>query len=98
MSQYLLLYLTILNRWIGDISETIANLDCCTHIFCVNCIKDWTNVTNQCPLCKKRIKKMITKSMDGTKLSETRVKHKEQVPEEEPAYEIIEGIQSLKIS
>lgn len=24
----------------------------CKHVFCFNCIKDWSQVTNLCPLCK----------------------------------------------
>jgi hypothetical protein len=41
-------------------------LDCCTHTFCVNCIMQWSNVTNLCPLCKKRFSTITKKQNEGS--------------------------------
>ena len=31
----------------------LARIECCAHIFCYECIKDWaTKGENSCPLCK----------------------------------------------
>jgi hypothetical protein len=31
-----------------------TTLDCCSHQFHENCIKKWSEMTNLCPLCKRR--------------------------------------------
>lgn len=29
-----------------------GKISCCNHIFCYECIFEWSKVTNSCPLCK----------------------------------------------
>jgi hypothetical protein len=41
-----------------------AELDCCTHTFCFECIDKWTKLTNLCPCCRKKVKKI--KHLEGT--------------------------------
>ncbi len=36
-----------------DGGDNIAVIDNCVHQFCYPCIKEWSKVTNLCPLCKK---------------------------------------------
>lgn len=37
----------------------MGKLDTCTHVFCFDCIKDWSGVTNECPLCKRRFNQIV---------------------------------------
>ena len=30
----------------------------CDHLYCFDCIKQWSEVTNQCPMCKKRFREI----------------------------------------
>jgi len=34
------------------ITKSLGKISC-IHLFCFDCIKDWSQVTNSCPLCKK---------------------------------------------
>ena len=46
--------------------QNLANLDCCCHKFCLECITKWVEeVENTCPLCKQSITKLTTKNADG---------------------------------
>lgn len=51
-------------------------------MFCFECIKDWSNVTNECPLCKVRFTE-IEKKKDGILIETVKVSFKKQVYEEE---------------
>ena len=59
-------------------------------MFCFDCIKDWADVTNECPYCKRRFheinKYSIGEGGSLTKLDSTKVKFKKQVYEEEVNY------------
>ena len=33
--------------------------DSCAHVFCFDCLVEWSNVTNICPLCKCQYKQVI---------------------------------------
>ena len=53
-------------------------LDSCEHRYCKPCITKWVkDVTNQCPLCKKKVHKMTSKDIIGKDVVE-RVKNKTQ--------------------
>jgi hypothetical protein len=39
-----------------EVGENILTLSC-THSFHTNCIRDWLNSHNNCPICKHEIKK-----------------------------------------
>eukprot|EP00899_Mesostigma_viride_P012065 jgi/Mesvir1/2085/Mv16618-RA.1 len=44
-------------------------LDCCRHWFCFDCVDEWSQVTNTCPLCKFRfrvIAKYPMRAPDGS--------------------------------
>ena len=58
-------------------------------MFCFECIRDWSNVTNECPLCKIRFNEIVKKK-DGVVLETVKVSFKKQVYEEEDYIE--EGI------
>ena len=49
----------------GGAKET--KLDCCQHTFCLDCIKKWLtmNHSQQCPQCRKPIKKITYKEEAG---------------------------------
>lgn len=32
-----------------------AKLDCCSHLFCYNCIKSWIAIKSTCPQCRRII-------------------------------------------
>lgn len=49
-----------LNSDIGDVGNEVGKLNDCIHTFCFDCIKDWSDVTNECPLCKRKFNE-ITK-------------------------------------
>jgi len=71
----------------GICMEDIANqglLDSCTHLFCIDCIKKWSESANTCPMCKKRFHKITEKQLtkDGKRKSVTiRVPHRDQRPD-----------------
>lgn len=33
--------------------------DSCQHVFCLECLVEWSNVTNICPLCKSQYKQVF---------------------------------------
>lgn len=33
-------------------ADKIATLDNCSHTFCMECIREWSAITNKCPLCQ----------------------------------------------
>lgn len=37
------------------------NEDCCSHTFCLSCIKRWAKTNNTCPLCRKEFNVLQTK-------------------------------------
>jgi hypothetical protein len=78
---------------LNKIEKDSARINCCNHIFCFDCIREWTDVANQCPLCKKRISR-IQKFSGGQKVNEVRIKFKEQ-EFQEPEFETIESKKSL---
>ena len=59
-----------------------AKINSCGHIFCFDCLFEWSKITNKCPLCKSEfnyIKKMSGKNF----LQKIKIKKKEQIIEEE---------------
>ena len=69
--------------------EREVRLDSCSHKYCGQCITQWVEeVENVCPLCKKKVTKIIAKDVLGRPL-ETEVKEKKQEQEEE---EELDGI------
>jgi len=66
---------------LSDITEDLAKLDSCLHIFCFTCIKDWADVTNECPLCKRRFSEINKYDTNGEKIDTTKVEFKQQVYE-----------------
>ena len=56
--------------------EYECELDSCDHKYCKPCIMKWVgDVTNQCPLCTKKVRKIITRDIIGRKVEE-KVKNK----------------------
>lgn len=37
---------------IEKITKSLGKI-ACVHLFCFDCIRDWSQITNSCPLCKK---------------------------------------------
>ena len=63
--------------------EVEARIDCCKHIYCFTCIKEWVETsTNCCPLCKAKVKKIFTRDTLGRDV-ETTVEEKNLNDEEE---------------
>ena len=66
--------------------ESLASIDGCDHHFCFECIAQWAEHENSCPLCKNRFAKIVRlqpskkrKVGDGEDTQDTkRVKHKDQ--------------------
>lgn len=49
--------------------QNLTKLNCCTHIFCFDCIENWvTQTENSCPLCKETVKKLISVDSEGVEL------------------------------
>lgn len=69
----------------------MGKINSCTHKFCFECIKDWSKVTNECPLCKSRFSEIAKCDKDGTILEEVKVTFKKQVYEYEEEPFIDEG-------
>ena len=45
------------------LKKDIYNKECCSSIFCKNCVKKWKQFTTKCPICKvelKQVKKKLT--------------------------------------
>ena len=40
----------------------VATIDCCCHDFCLNCISECVKTQHKCPLCRKKINKIIKKN------------------------------------
>ena len=39
-----------------------AHIDCCSHLFCYDCIKTWAGkFENKCPLCKQKLNEITYK-------------------------------------
>jgi hypothetical protein len=50
----------------GVQKENLTRLDGCAHIYCFECIENWTQQTeNSCPLCKEPIRQLIRKDSEG---------------------------------
>lgn len=47
----------------------------CGHIYCFNCISNWANQTNRCPLCKQKFN--VIKKIDGEKKDYIQVQDRE---------------------
>jgi len=75
---------------LSEINSIVAKLDCCSHVFCFDCIKEWSNVANECPLCKNRFRKITKWSKEGYKIGEARIRQRNQISEE-PEFEILES-------
>ena len=46
--------------------EKETRLDCCNHRYCGLCIMQWVETqSNSCPLCKKKVTKIISKDLLG---------------------------------
>ncbi|CAD8200931.1 unnamed protein product [Paramecium pentaurelia] len=41
--------------------ENQGILDSCSHSFCSDCIKKWSNIENTCPLCKQKFTQIESK-------------------------------------
>eukprot|EP00542_Grammatophora_oceanica_P019560 CAMPEP_0194039676 /NCGR_PEP_ID=MMETSP0009_2-20130614/11784_1 /TAXON_ID=210454 /ORGANISM="Grammatophora oceanica, Strain CCMP 410" /LENGTH=280 /DNA_ID=CAMNT_0038682589 /DNA_START=54 /DNA_END=896 /DNA_ORIENTATION=+ len=48
-----------------DDSDAVASIDSCSHRFCYDCIGNWADRENTCPLCKTRFTKITKLSRDG---------------------------------
>ena len=59
-----------------------AKLDTCEHEFCTNCIKHWSTLSSECPLCKLNFHNIIFYDEKNMK-KEKKVKRKKFKPEEE---------------
>jgi hypothetical protein len=35
------------------VASPVGRIDCCAHIFCLECITRWSKINNSCPLCKQ---------------------------------------------
>ena len=54
-----------------------SKVNTCGHIFCKECIDQWTEVSNSCPLCKKEFKKIIYYTEDNKIIKERKVRKKQ---------------------
>ena len=54
-----------------------SKVNTCGHIFCKDCIDQWTEVSNSCPLCKKEFKKIIYYTNDNKIIKERKVRKKQ---------------------
>jgi hypothetical protein len=67
----------------GDIEGECGKLDHCSHSFCFRCIKDWADVSNECPCCKTRFYELLHYQPGGMELIEkVKIKYKNLVYEE----------------
>lgn len=51
---------TLITKYKGEINEIEGYLSC-SHRFCFVCIKNWSQYTNSCPLCKNDFLSIIKK-------------------------------------
>lgn len=47
-----------------DSVKIAGGLDACPHIFCFDCILQWSKVTNKCPVCNQNFKQIIEKNIN----------------------------------
>lgn len=52
-----------------DTFDTRGKLDCCNHMYCVNCITTWSKTSNTCPQCKRRFKRIDSYNLEGNKIA-----------------------------
>ena len=64
-------------------NNNIAKLDTCEHEFCKNCIKHWSNLSSECPICKVNYHNIIYYDEKNNKTEEKKVKKKKFKPEKE---------------
>lgn len=50
----------------------------CKHFFCCQCIKDWAEVTNLCPLCKADFSEIEVKNKASSEVLTIKVQAKKQ--------------------
>ncbi|KRX04933.1 Zinc finger, FYVE/PHD-type [Pseudocohnilembus persalinus] len=50
----------------------------CNHKYCYQCIKDWADVTNQCPMCRTEFKIILKKDFLEQYQQDIKVKNKKQ--------------------
>eukprot|EP00818_Percolomonas_sp_WS_P003693 CAMPEP_0117441052 /NCGR_PEP_ID=MMETSP0759-20121206/3421_1 /TAXON_ID=63605 /ORGANISM="Percolomonas cosmopolitus, Strain WS" /LENGTH=449 /DNA_ID=CAMNT_0005232865 /DNA_START=169 /DNA_END=1518 /DNA_ORIENTATION=+ len=61
-----------------------TTLDACTHIFCWECIHQWSVKSNVCPLCRERFHSLKKKDHSGRKAKRIEVPHRDFRPAEQP--------------
>jgi len=53
-------------------------LDCCKHAYCFDCIVKWSDSSNTCPQCKRRIKRIAkTETATGKKVNTKYIKKRD---------------------
>eukprot|EP01017_Pseudomicrothorax_dubius_P007298 TRINITY_DN1224_c0_g1_i11.p1 TRINITY_DN1224_c0_g1~~TRINITY_DN1224_c0_g1_i11.p1 ORF type:complete len:187 (-),score=30.75 TRINITY_DN1224_c0_g1_i11:346-906(-) len=62
--------------------ELQGKLDTCSHEFCLDCIKKWSQRENSCPLCKRRFKS-ISKNWRRVRYTEKVPRKKKKLNDEE---------------
>ena len=77
-------------NFLAEIQQEMGKLDACTHLFCFECIKDWSAVTNECPMCKRRFneisKLLLEEGQAPQKLEAVKVEFKKQRVHEDENY------------
>ncbi|KAF0686212.1 Aste57867_21998 [Aphanomyces stellatus] len=67
----------------------------CVHTFHFDCIAQWANVTNLCPMCKTRFHTIVKRDADGNDLTSLDVKNTKQVHTSDGASEDIRANANL---
>eukprot|EP01016_Furgasonia_blochmanni_P043882 TRINITY_DN602_c0_g1_i1.p1 TRINITY_DN602_c0_g1~~TRINITY_DN602_c0_g1_i1.p1 ORF type:complete len:853 (-),score=134.63 TRINITY_DN602_c0_g1_i1:176-2653(-) len=65
-----------------DIAGEIGIL-LCNHRFCFSCIKDWSDVTNLCPLCKVEFREIVKTDHANNQLDKIEVEAKKMILDDE---------------
>jgi len=60
-----------------------GTLDSCAHIFCFECIHQWSKTSNTCPFCKQRFKQISKMDPSQKKPKKVKVRHADQRPQYE---------------